>query len=113
MLNHHSTSDLVHNPTWGEESTVDTNLELMKTKFIDKGIPVIMGEYGSQLRMNLIGDNFALHKAGWEYYFNYVTKRASAKGILPFFWDTGGVGAIFNRNTNTVLDAQALDALIN
>ena len=113
MLNHHSTSDLVHNPTWGEESTVDTNLELMKTKFIDKGIPVIMGEYGSQLRMNLTGDNFALHKAGWEYYFNYVTKRASAKGILPFFWDTGGVGAIFNRNTNTVLDAQALDALIN
>ena len=112
-INHHSTSDLVHNPTWGEESTVDANLELMKTKFIDKGIPVIMGEYGSQLRMNLTGDNFALHKAGREYYFNYVTKRASAKGILPFFWDTGGVGAIFNRKTNTVLDAQALDALIN
>ena len=41
-INHHSTSDLVHNPTWGEESTVDTNLELMKTKFIDKGIPIIM-----------------------------------------------------------------------
>jgi hypothetical protein len=93
--------------------TVDTNLELMKTKFIDKGIPVIMGEYGSQLRVNLTGDNFTLHKASREYYFNYVTKRAKTNGIVPFFWDAGGEGAIFNRDKNTVLDINALNALVN
>jgi hypothetical protein len=39
-----------------------------------------------------------------------------AHGLLPFFWDNGAItnfgSAIFNRNTNTVFDQQALDALI-
>jgi hypothetical protein len=37
----HSITDPAHNPTWGEESTVDTNFKLMKNQFVDKGIPVI------------------------------------------------------------------------
>jgi len=105
----HSTTDTAHNPTWGEESTVDAYLNMMKTQFVDKGIPVIMGEYGCALRTNLTGDALTLHKASRAYYFKYVTKQAKARGILPFFWDTGGV---LDRQNNTVLDQQALDALI-
>lgn len=108
-LGFHSNTDTAHNPTWGEESTVDSYLAMMKTQFVDKGIPVIMGEYGSMLRTNLTGDALTLHKASRAYYFKYVTKIAKANGILPFFWDTGG---ILDRKNNTVLDQQALDALI-
>ena len=36
--------------------------------------------------------------------------------MLPFYWDNGNLGdgtfAIFNRQTNTVYDQQALDALV-
>lgn len=113
---YHSTTDLTRNATWGEEGTVDTNFKLMKTKFIDKGIPVIMGEYGAIRRSSLTGDALTLHLASRAYYLKYVTKQAKANGIIPFYWDTGATGdnssALFNRTSYTVHDQQALDAII-
>lgn len=106
----HSTTDTAHNPTWGEEATVDEMFGLMKTQFVDKGIPVIVGEYGTQRRTNLTGDDLALHLASRAYFLKYVTQQAIAYGLKPFYWDTGGV---LSRNSNTVLDQQALDALID
>jgi len=105
----HSTTDTSHNPTWGEEATVDANFALMKKQFVDKGIPVIIGEFGATARTNLTGDALKLHLASRAYYFKYVTKQAIANGFLPFFWDTGG---LINRNNYTVADQQALDGLI-
>jgi len=105
----HSTTDLAHNPTWGEEEEVDSLLKLTKNQFVDKGIPVVIGEFGAMRRDNLSDDALELHLASRAYYLNYVTKRANAYGLLPFFWDTGG---LFNRGTNTVSDQQSLDALI-
>jgi aryl-phospho-beta-D-glucosidase BglC (GH1 family) len=106
---YHSTTDPAHNATWGEESDVDRFMGMMKTKFVDKGIPVVMGEYGPMRRTNLTGDTLSLHLASRAYYLKYVTKQAKANGILPFLWDTGG---LLSRSNNTVLDQQSLDALI-
>ena len=39
----HSTTDVIRNSTWGEESDMDNYLGLMKTKFIDKGILFLVG----------------------------------------------------------------------
>jgi aryl-phospho-beta-D-glucosidase BglC (GH1 family) len=105
----HSTTDTAHNPTWGEEETVNQMFALMKTQFVDKGIPLIVGEYGTQHRDNLTGDNLTLHLASRAYYLKYVTQQAIAYGLKPFYWDTGGV---LSRSSNTVLDQQALDALV-
>ncbi|HJV77395.1 MAG TPA: glycoside hydrolase family 5 protein [Paludibacter sp.] len=107
--NYHSTTDTAHNPTWGEEATVDANFALMKKQFGDKGIPVVIGEFGAITRTNLTGDALKLHLASRAFYFKYVTKQAIANGFLPFFWDTGG---LINRNSYTVSDQQALDGLI-
>jgi endoglucanase len=106
---YHSTTDPSHNATWGEESDVDKFMGMMKTKFVDKGIPVVMGEYGPMRRTDLTGDSLTLHLASRAYYLKYVTKQAKANGILPFLWDTGG---LLSRQHNTVLDQQSLDALI-
>jgi endoglucanase len=106
---YHSTTDPTRNATWGEEGTVDANFQLMKTQFVDKGIPVILGEYSATRRSSLTGDALTLHLASRAYYFKYVTQQARANAILPFFWDTGG---LLSRNSNTVLDQQALDALV-
>jgi aryl-phospho-beta-D-glucosidase BglC (GH1 family) len=106
---YHSTTDPLHNANWGEENDVDRYMGMMKTKFVDKGIPVVMGEYGPMRRTDLTGDALTLHLASRAYYLKYVTKQARTNGILPFIWDTGG---LLSRQNNTVLDQQALDALI-
>lgn len=113
---YHSTTDPSRNPTWGEESDIDKYFGMMKTKFTDKGIPVVLGEYAAIRRTSLTGDALTLHLAGRAFYLKYVTQRAKANGMLPFFWDAGGLGdagtGIFNRQNNTVFDQQALDALV-
>lgn len=105
----HSTTDTAHNPTWGEEDYVDAQFARMKTQFIDKGIPVIMGEYGTGVRKNLTGDDLQLHLNGRAYYLKYVTQQAIANGMVPFLWD---IGELLDRTNNKVLDQQAFDALM-
>jgi aryl-phospho-beta-D-glucosidase BglC (GH1 family) len=107
--NYRSATDTAHNPTWGEEDTVDQFLALMKAQFVDKGIPLIVGEYGAQTRSNLTGDALKLHLESRAYYLQYVTTKARALGLNPFYWDTGG---LLDRANNTVLDAKSLDALL-
>jgi aryl-phospho-beta-D-glucosidase BglC (GH1 family) len=113
---YHSTTDLTRNANWGEESDVDKYFGMMKSKFVDKGIPVVLGEYAAMRRTSLTGDALILHLASRAYYLKYVTQRARANGMLPFYWDAGGLGdkgsGIFNRQNNTIFDQQALDALV-
>ena len=113
---YHSTTDPTRNANWGEEETVNTNFALMKTKFVDKGIPVVLGEYSVLRRSALAGDALANHLASRAYYLKYVTRQAKANGIIPFYWDSGYTGnngsGLFNRNTRTVFDQQALDSLV-
>jgi endoglucanase len=113
----HSTTDVERNPTWGEEETVDANFKLMKTQFVDKGIPVLLGEFGATPRRNLKGDALTKNMESRAYYLRYVTKQALANGLLPFYWDSGGYNTetgsgIFDRFNNTVADKQVLEALI-
>lgn len=106
----HSTTDTAHNPTWGEEDTVDQHFALMKTQFVDKGIPVVIGEFGTGVRKNLSGADLQLHLDSRAYYFNYIARQARANGLLPFYWD---IGELLDRTNNRVLDQQAFDALMN
>jgi endoglucanase len=109
----HSATDASRNATWGEEDAVNNLFGMMKTKFVDKGIPVVLGEYAAIRRNSLRGDALALHLASREYFLKYVTKQARANGLLPFYWDAGGSETgLFNRQDNTVADQQALDALV-
>lgn len=112
----HSTTDTAHNPTWGEEATVDQLFGLMKQQFVDKGIPVILGEFGAMRRDDLTGDVRTLHLASRAYFLKYVTQQANADGLIPFYWDSGGLdnfgSGIFDRTSNTVFDQQALTGML-
>lgn len=106
----HSATDTAHNPTWGEEAAVDTLLGSMKTRFVDKGIPVVVGEFGAVDRSStLTGDALRLHQASRAAYYKAVAQRSHALGLLPFVWDTGG---LLDRSRNVVLDAPVLAALV-
>nr|WP_315172556.1 cellulase family glycosylhydrolase [uncultured Flavobacterium sp.] len=110
----HSTTDTERNPTWGEEADIDKLFKSMKTQFVDKGIPVILGEFGA-IKRDLTGDALTLHLKSRADFLKYVVKQSKANGMIPFYWDAGFMGVntmtIFNRTNNTVYDTQALTAL--
>ncbi|SEN43444.1 Aryl-phospho-beta-D-glucosidase BglC, GH1 family [Chitinophaga rupis] len=108
---HHSTIEPERNATWGEESDVNASMARMKTKYTDKQIPVIMGEYGTYRRGNTkyVPKDLATHNDAVDYWLTYVTKQAIANGLKPFYWDTGGA---LDRRNNTVLDKRSIDALL-
>ncbi len=66
-----STTHPDRNATWGEESASDQYFQKIKTKFVDKGIPVILGEYGVVKRLSLTGEDLDLHVASREHYYRY------------------------------------------
>jgi endoglucanase len=103
----HSTIEPSRNPTWGEEDFLLTQFPKMKAKFVDKGIPVILGEYGAYRRSTPL--DMEKHQASVDYWLRIVTQQAVANGCEPFYWDTGG---LISRSNYTVLDQRSLDALL-
>ena len=99
----HSTIEPERNANWGEESEQTKWFDKMKSMFIDKNIPVLMGEYGAYRRggSRNVPKDLDTHNASVDYWITFVTKEALARGIKPFWWDTGG---ILNRSNNTVVD---------
>ena len=109
---HHSTIEPDRNPNWNcEEDAQTAYFQMIKSKFIAKGIPVLMGEYGAYRRDGTahIPKDLPTHEASVDYWITYTTKTAIANGLKPFFWDTGG---ILDRSNNTVKDQRSLDAII-
>jgi endoglucanase len=104
----HSTTNTSRNPTWGEESTVESYFQMMKTKFVDKGIPMILGEYGAIKRTSLTGSDLTLHTASRQYYFQYITNAALRYGMIPYCWETD----IFNRTNGTIMDQGVFNAIM-
>ncbi len=109
-----SNTDTERNSTTGE-SLVDSQFKLMRDKFVVKGIPVVLGEYGAFRRTTLTGDALELHLNSRAYYLKYVTQAAKANGMIPFYWDNGYSGnlgfGIIGRSTGKVTDQKAVDAL--
>lgn len=102
--------------TWGKEDYLKTQFNKMKTSFVDKGYPVILGEYGVIRRTTYSGDALMHHLNSRAYYLRYVTEQAKNYGLIPFYWDNGSTGnlafGIIDRKTNRIADEKALNALI-
>ncbi len=104
---HHSTIEPDRNATWGEEDYLTTYFDSMKAKFVDKGIPFLMGEYGAYRRTTPL--DLPTHNDAVDYWITFNTKQAIAHGMKPFYWDTGG---LMDRNTDTVIDARSVNAIL-
>lgn len=109
--NYHSKTDTIHNATRGEESAVDEKLELMKRKFSDRGIPVIIGEFGAYKRKLPVGADQKLHEQSIGHFQKYFVETAISKGLIPFYWDVNK--GLFDRERCKVLDKEILDAVTN
>jgi hypothetical protein len=107
---HHSATDTARNARWGEENDVDLKFASMKAKFIDKGIPVIIGEFAAERRKLAAPSDQQLHDASVEYYYRYIVKSAIEKGLIPICWDVPM--GLYNRTTCEVLDRKMIQAMM-
>src|SRR5690606_12049249 len=103
----HSEIEPDRNATWGEENFLIEQFQTLKSNFVDKGIPVLLGEYLAIHRTNVADPE--MHNASRLHWIKFVTQIAIENGVLPFVWDTGG---IIDRSNNNVKDQEALDALL-
>ena len=90
--------------SWGTESDMNelkNNMKLLKNTFVDKGVPVIIGEYGCPTENK---DVTSVRK-----YLTSVCKEALANDLCPVLWDTPE-GGHYNRATckmrDSVLEAE-------
>ena len=115
---YHSPTMLDRNSTWGEEAYTDEQFQKMATKFVSKGVPVIVGEWGAMKRTgyaDLTGTELNRHLASRTYFSKYVTDKANALGLKPVWWDAGGTGSntmwLFDRSTAVMIDPDNVNAL--
>ena len=86
--------------TWGsnaEKQELEKNLDLVKTTFYDKGIPVIIGEYGCPTKNK---DEGSVRD-----YLTSVCREACERNLCPVLWDTP-VGGHYDRSTCKLRDTQ-------
>lgn len=103
----HSDIESDRNATWGEEGLLMEQFQALKSNFVDKGVPVLLGEYLAIHRTNVADPE--KHNASRLDWIKFVTQIAKENGVLPFVWDTGG---IIDRSNNNIKDREALDALL-
>lgn len=94
-----------------QESFVNSQMAKMKKTFVDKGIPVIIGEFGANQRWTPGKD--AVHDASIKAYYTAVTQYAISNGCVPFVWDTnsGSGMTTINRGTLKVGNANMMDGI--
>ncbi len=97
------------NATSGGETEMKSLFAKMKTKFVDKGIPVILGEYGAITMRTGLGEHQEAHNKSRNLYDETVTREAKNHGMVPFYWETGGV---VSRNTGEIKDNYAMDGIL-
>ncbi|MDO4863571.1 MAG: cellulase family glycosylhydrolase [Ruminococcus sp.] len=84
--------------TWGtnaEKQELEKNLDLVKTTFYDKGIPVIIGEYGCPTKNKDAGSV--------RDYLTSVCREACERNLCPVLWDTP-VDSHYDRSTCQLKD---------
>lgn len=85
--------------TWGtrdDKTTIDTLFHNLDNKFIKKGIPVILDEFG--VRYNAAIENVQKD------YLSYIVRTAYKYGIPVLFWDDSSFSSgfmLFNRRTGS------------
>ncbi|WP_303835509.1 glycoside hydrolase family 5 protein [Ruminococcus flavefaciens] len=99
---------------WGDEEHIKAQFSKLKRKYIDKGIPVVMGEFGCIDRTHEeLPDRIAENRA---YYDGFVAGTAAQNGITPVYWDNGYNGkhgfGLFDRRTLTQTQPELIEAIV-
>lgn len=98
--------------SYGDETYTDAEFEKMKEMFVDKGIPVILGEYGAISKTEY--DPSGNYRTLWD---QYITHSAYIHGLVPMYWDNGYTGnyglGLFNRSTGAQVYPATVQAIVS
>jgi hypothetical protein len=111
---YHNPADLARSATWGEEGDIDAGFQQLKEQFVDKGIPVLIGEFQAASTSSLTGNAKTWNSASALYWNKFVGDSARAHGLSPFYWSTpdapfkyDAAGTITSPDVVTVLTGGA------
>ncbi len=96
------------NATWGEETYVAEQFDKLKSKFVDAGYPVIIGEFCAEKKTGSDVDRDK-NDASREYFNEIVVQYAVDRGIVPFYWETG---SDINRTTGLAKEDYAIEGIM-
>lgn len=91
---------------WGTQADMDElekNMDMMKEHFVDKGIPVIIGEYGCPVKNK---DKDSIKK-----YLTSVCEAAYDRDMCPVLWDV--TDAFYSRTNCSFKDTEILKGLMD
>ena len=106
----------------GSKKSIDELFSGLKTRFYDKGIPVVIGEMGAVKRFSLTGNNLKAHLNARAAWYGYTVAAAKKNGLVPCVWDTGDEGDgnftiirrqvnKFGGNVGDITDVETLNAM--
>ena len=119
--NYHSTTDPTHNSTAdAEEGYVDRNMQWAKKNFVDKNIPLLIGEFGAEnhaasytddkgvYHPQLLGHpaDSILSLRSKAHFFRVIAQKARENKISTFLW-----AGVIDRGKETIGDQRDLDSL--
>jgi len=93
-----------------DKTDITNSMDAYKAKFIDKGIPVIIGEFGA------VHKNNTAARTAWA---KFYVREAKKRGIPCFWWDNhsfSGDGELFGllkRSDNSFPFQEIIDALMD
>ena len=93
-------------PSWGtaqEFKELNDNMELLKKNCVDKGIPVVIGEYACSSK-NRTQEVVRLFNVS-------VTEAIYSRGMCPMLWDVQGAGQ-YERTTSKFKDPVFLEQIM-
>ncbi|MEO5493262.1 MAG: glycoside hydrolase family 5 protein [Sphingomonas sp.] len=97
--------------TSASEAHADAQFDKMKVNFIDKGIPVILGEYSAIGRTEY--DPAGMYRTYWD---KYITLSAYRRGLVPMYWDNGYISnhatGLFDRTKAKIAFPDTVKAII-
>jgi aryl-phospho-beta-D-glucosidase BglC (GH1 family) len=91
--------------TWANEAWVDAQFQKTKTRYVDQGVGVIVGEYGAYVKPAYPG--MAAYRKAWA---AYVTRSIVQHGQVPMWWDTG---ELIDRGTGAQRTPDLVKALVD
>lgn len=101
--------------SWNTEEYVSDQFSQIKSKYVDNGIPVILGEFACCMERTVPSDYQAKYEASRAYYYEYIVKTAKNNGIVPFLWDiynTENSLMVIDRANNKVNNTTEMNGLL-